>query len=87
MAHAKQVYDENVGHTHEAAVNAVYAAGFADGQASGQTVTKTETVTVDPNPDLEAEIVLLKKSNEDAAAHIADLEAKLAASGHHDGRD
>ena len=48
---AGKVYEEAVGHSHGAAVAAVYQAGYQDGQEAGKVVT--ETVTLDPNPALQ----------------------------------
>lgn len=89
MGNAKQVYDENIGHSHDAAVNAVYGAGFADGQATGTGVTETQTVTIDPNPELESDIAnlntkiaALETTVADQAAHITSLETEIEQAQH-----
>ena len=77
MSNAQQIYQDNVGHTHSAAVEAVFAAGLEAGKVLGNTTT--ETVTLDPNPDLEAQVVTLTKAIDDATVHIADLGGMITA--------
>jgi len=62
---ALQVYQDNVGHTHETAVQAVYDSGYADGQAAGG-------VSSVPYPDLSDQLAA-------AQSNIATLTAQVAA--------
>jgi hypothetical protein len=77
MSNAKQIYDENIGHSHEAAIGAVYGAGFKDGQAAG--VVEVRTETLDPNPELQAQAAKAEQDLADATAANAELTAELAA--------
>ena len=65
-ADAGQVYADNIGNSHSAAVSAVYQAGYADGQAAGGGVAAV------PYPDLSAVLAT-------ADATIATLESQLQA--------
>jgi chromosome segregation ATPase len=76
MNNPHQVYNENVGHTHDAAVQAVFAAGFEEGRATGQVVT--ETVTLDPNPVLEGEIEKLEDKLEQALHDVTSEQSANA---------
>ena len=78
MSNPIQVYQDNVGHTHEVAVQAVYNAGLADGQASNGVLAPTYP---DLSPQLaSAESTIATLTAQIVALHdqVAALEAEIA---------
>jgi hypothetical protein len=69
MSNAKQIYNDNVGHTHDAAVEAVYSAGVEAGKLLGNTVTETVTVETDTS-ELEAKITELEAKVEELSKPV-----------------
>lgn len=61
MSAAKNIYNAFVGHTHERAVEEVYAAGYALGKSDGI----AETIKVYDKPAPEASVELGKKETTD----------------------
>ena len=51
---AQQIYKDNVSHSHEAAINAVYQAGYQDGVESLPVIETIEPIDVKPKKKKEA---------------------------------